>query len=86
MNIAGKRKAPVPFHEIYKQLSFDHRKIYKYEEISELIEKLQEFGHGSVIEGQREGKCLKAKKHWPMEEPKIKYLPNYRSFSPALSN
>ena len=86
MNIAGKRKAPVPFHEIYKQLSFDHRKIYKYEEISELMEKLQELGHGSVIKGPREGKCLKAEKHWPTEEPKIKYLPNYRSFSPVLRN
>ena len=26
------------------------------------MEKLQELGHGSVIEGQREGKYLKAKK------------------------
>ena len=40
----------------------------------------------STIKGQREGKYLKAEEHWPMEEPKIKYLPNYRSFSPALSN
>ena len=86
MNIAAKSKAPVPFHENYKQLSFEQRKIYKYEEISELMEKLEELGHGSVTEGQRVGKCLKAKKHWPMEEPKIKYLSNYRSFSPALSN
>ena len=30
----------------------------------------------STIKGQREGKCLKAEKHWPMEEQKIKYLPN----------
>ena len=50
------------------------------------MEKLQELGHGSVIKGPREGKCLKAEKHWPTKEPKIKYLPNYRSFSPALSN
>ena len=62
MNIAGKRKAPVPFHEIYKQLSFDHRKIYKYEEISELIEKLQELGLGLVSKGPREGKMFKAEK------------------------
>ena len=56
-------KAPVPFHEIYKQLSFEQRKIYKYEEISELMEKLQELGHRSLIKGPREGKCLKAEKH-----------------------
>ena len=65
MNIAGKSKALAPFHEIYKQLSFDHRKINKDEEISELMEKLQELGHGSVFKGSREGKCLKAEKHWP---------------------
>ena len=56
MNIADKSKAPVPFNEIYKQLSFDHRKINKYKEISELMEKLQELGHGSVIKGPREKK------------------------------
>ena len=60
MNIAGKSKAPVPFHEIYKQLSFDHRKIYKYVEISELMEKVQELGYGSITKRPREGKCFKA--------------------------
>ena len=60
LKIAGKSKALVPFHEIYKQLSFDHRKINKYEEISVLMQKLQELGHGSVIKGPIEGKCLKA--------------------------
>ena len=49
LKIAGKSKTPVPFHEIHKQLSFDHRKIYKYEEISELMDNLKELGHGSVI-------------------------------------
>ena len=38
---AKESKGPVPFSLIYKKLSFEHRKIYKYEEISELIEKLQ---------------------------------------------
>ena len=65
LNIAAKSKAPVPYHEIYKQLSFDHRKIYKYDEISELIEKLQELGLGLVSNGPREGKMFKAEKPWP---------------------
>ena len=50
---------------MYKQLSFDHRKIYKYEEINELIEKLQELGLGLVSKGQREGKMFQAEKSWP---------------------
>ena len=65
MNITGKSKAPFPFQEIFKQLSFDHRKIYKYEGISELKEKLKELRHGSASKGPREGKCLKAEKTWP---------------------
>jgi len=65
LNIAGKSKGPVPFQEIFMQLSFDYKKIYKYEGISELKEKLQELLHGSASKGPREGKCLKAEKTWP---------------------
>ena len=66
LNIAEKEsKGPVAFNVIYKKLSFDHRKKYQYEEVKELIKKLEELGLGSVSKGPREGYLFKAEKPWP---------------------
>ena len=65
LNIAAKSKGPVPFSDIYKKLSFDHRLTYQYEEVKELIKKLEELGLGSVSKGPREGFLFKAEKPWP---------------------
>ena len=65
LDIAAKSKGPVPFSDIYKKLSFDHRKQYQYEEVKELIKKLEELGLGSVSKGPREGFLFKAEKPWP---------------------
>tara|TARA_B100000989_G_C19526386_1_gene467096 strand:+ start:884 stop:3343 length:2460 start_codon:yes stop_codon:yes gene_type:complete len=65
LDIAAKSKGPVPFSDIYKKLSFDHRKKYQYEEVKELIKKLEELGLGSVSKGPREGYLFKAEKPWP---------------------
>ena len=63
--IAEKCKGKVPFSEIYKKLSFTHRKIYTYDKICEHIKKLEELGLGSVSKGPREGLMFKAEKPWP---------------------
>ena len=65
LDIAAKSKGPVPFSDIWKKLSFDHRKKYQYEELKELIKKLEELGLGSVSKGPRNGKMFKAEKSWP---------------------
>ena len=65
LSIAGKSKGPVPFSDIYKKLSFDHRKDYTYEEITEFIEKLAELDLGTLSKGPRNGKMFKAEKQWP---------------------
>ena len=65
LSIAGKSKGPVPFSDIYKKLSFDHRKDYTYEEITEFIEKLAELDLGTLSKGPRNGKMFKAEKPWP---------------------
>ena len=68
LDIAAKSKGTVPFHDIYKKLSFDHRKKYQYEEVKEHIKKLEELGLGSVSKGPREGLMFKAEKPWPSAE------------------
>ena len=65
LSIAAKSKTPVPFSEIKKGLSFDHRKKYQTEEIYKFIEKLAELDLGETSTGPRAGKMFKALKPWP---------------------
>ena len=65
LHIAAKSKTPVPFTELKKGLSWDHRMKYTTAEIYTYIEKLEELDLGVISKGPREGKMFKAEKPWP---------------------